>query len=70
MGPWSEQRQLERAKAVARLLQQPGLSDWARQYWQTVLTRLATSEAQYNHRVEQTYSKLPRQKGWIDYGTQ
>lgn len=67
MGPWSEKKQLERAKQVVRLLQQPDLSEWARSYWSKVLAELATNEAQYNHRVKQIYSNLTRNKGWIDY---
>jgi len=69
MGPWNKDRQLERAKAVERLLQQPKLNDWARQYWSGVLENLATNESQYNRRVKQTYSNLIRNKGYIDYGT-
>lgn len=67
MGPYSERRQLKRAEAVYNLLQQDNLSPWARQYWNTVLKRLSKSEAQYNHRVVETYTEMRNRytKGWL-----
>lgn len=68
MGPYSEQKQLERATAVAQLLQQPNLSTWARDYWSTVLKRLSRSEEQYNARVVATWTDIRNQqtKGWLE----
>lgn len=68
MGPYSEAKQLKRAENVYRLLQQPNLSPWAREYWSTVLKRLAKSEAQYNARVVETWNGIREHqtKGWLE----
>jgi len=58
MGPYSEQRQLERAEAVARLLAQPNLDEWARNYWTKVAMNLSQNEEQYNARVVHLYNKI------------
>lgn len=65
MGPYSEQRQLERAEAVARMLQQPQLSEWARNYWSKVAVNLAQNEAQYNARVVRLYTSIKPTRNWI-----
>ena len=67
MGPYSEQRQLERARAVARLLSDPNLNDWARNYWSNVATNLSKSEEQYNSRVVGIYNEIRNQytKEWL-----
>jgi len=68
MGPYSEQKQLERAAAVARLLAQPNLDEWARNYWTKVAMTLSLNEEQYNARVVNLYTKLrnERTKRWFD----
>jgi len=58
MGPYSEQRQLERAAAVARLLAQPNLDEWARNYWTKVAMTLSMNEEQYNARVVHLYNEM------------
>lgn len=66
MGPYSEQRQLERATTIQRILSQD-LTDEARQMWTHHLRNLARSEAQYNHRVRELYTqvKYHRTRGWL-----
>ena len=68
MGPWSEERQYERAKAVQRLLNNPNLDPDARRLWTSVLRRLSKSEAQYNHRVKEVYTKMRNRytKEWMN----
>jgi hypothetical protein len=61
MGPYSELRQLERREQVLRLLEREDLSPWARNYWGTVLARLATSESRYNARVVALYTEMRNQ---------
>ena len=58
MGPYSEQKQLERAEAVARLLAQPNLDEWARNYWTKVAMTLSMNEEQYNARVVALYTAI------------
>ena len=58
MGPYSEQKQLERAAAVARLLAQPNLDEWARNYWTKVAMTLSMNEEQYNARVVALYTAI------------
>lgn len=67
MGPYSEQRQLERAEAVARLLAQPNLNEWARNYWSKVAMNLSQNEEQYNARVVALYQRIRSQitGGWL-----
>ena len=67
MGPYSEQRQLERAEAVARLLNDPNLNEWARNYWTKVAMTLSMNEEQYNARVVNLYKEIRNQhtREWI-----
>lgn len=65
MGPYSEQRQLERAEAVARMLKQPHLNEWARNYWSKVAMNLAQNEAQYNARVVGFYTSIKPTRNWL-----
>ena len=58
MGPWSEETQMRRVDAVRRLLAQDNLSDWARNYWQSVLDRIARDEDRYNARVVTTFNEM------------
>ena len=67
MGPFSEMKQLERKASVLALLQQNNLSEWARDYWGSVLDRITLDEARYNDRVVQLYKDRERQTGWINY---
>jgi hypothetical protein len=55
MGPWSEKKQLERARSVVRLLQKENLSPWAEQFWLKTVKSLARNEATYNARVYEIY---------------
>jgi len=66
MGPYSEQRQLERAQTLERILSQD-LTDEARQMWTRHLRNLSRSEAQYNYRVRELYTqvKYHRTRGWL-----
>ena len=68
MGPYSEQRQIERAEAVAKVLRDPNLSEWARNYWTRVGMTLSMSEEQYNARVVGLYTRMrnERTKRWFD----
>jgi len=67
MGPYSEKRQLERAEAVARLLAQGNLSEWAEDYWSKVAMTLAQNEGQYNARVVHLYQNIRNNytKDWL-----
>lgn len=67
MGPYSERRQLERAWAVARLLEQDDLSPWAKKYWSKVLKELATNEGIYNYRVKTVYTEMRNRqtRNWL-----
>jgi len=58
MGPWSEERQLERAAAIQRLLDDPTLNPEARAMWERHLRGLSRSEAQYNARVVNLYTEM------------
>jgi hypothetical protein len=59
MGPYSEERQYQRAESIARLLESD-LTDDARIIWQRHLQNLATTETQYNYRVKEIYSKMKK----------
>ena len=66
MGPWNEQKQLERLHAVREVLQKNDLSAWARNYWGTVFDTISRTEDRYNARVVTTYKNMKR-KGIIEY---
>ena len=67
MGPYSEERQYQRAAAICRLLEQD-LPDETRAMWEAHLRNLAHNEETYNFRVKTIYSKLRnRLKGIIEY---
>lgn len=65
MGPYSEERQYQRAESIARLLDQP-LPDDTRAMWEMHLRNLARNETQYNYRVREIYGKLKR-KGIVQW---
>jgi hypothetical protein len=60
MGPFSEEKQLERKANVLAILQSDNLSEWARNYWGTVLDTIAMSEERYNTRVVTLYKNIER----------
>ena len=71
MGPYSEQKQLERAEPLKKLLERDDLSEWATTFWSKVLRDLAHDEFTYNQRVTIAYGKdfrpmpiIPRQGGY------
>lgn len=67
MGPYSEQRQLERRAAVLQLLQRDDLTEWARNYWSTVYDTIAMTEERYNARVVTLYTEIRKKamRDWI-----
>lgn len=68
MGPFSEERQYQRATAIQRLLDtNPQLSEEVRAMWQRKLAELSFNEATYNYRVKTVYTEMrDRQtKGWM-----
>ena len=67
MGPYSEQKQLERRAAVLQLLQQNNLSEWARNYWGLVYDTIAMDEERYNSRVVSTFQEIRNRqtRHWI-----
>jgi hypothetical protein len=58
MGPFSEEKQLERKATVLAILQRNDLSEWARNYWGTVFDTIAMSEERYNARVVTLYKNI------------
>ena len=58
MGPWCEERQYQRAQAIARVLEQPDLNEEARRIWDNHLRNLSRSEEQYNARVRQIWTDI------------
>lgn len=70
MGPYSEEKQLQRATSIKRLLEtNPQLDSKYRAIWEKHLLELAQNETIYNYRVKKIYSLLnPKHKGWVTYG--
>ena len=69
MGPFSEQKQIERADSIQRLLDSnPQLDDHMKGIWLKHLRNLALTEDEYNKRVKEIYS-FPRFKpnGYFNY---
>ena len=61
MGPFSEQKQFERATAIKRLLDNnPQIEDLYRGMWENKLRGLAKNETEYNYRVKTIYSQMKR----------
>jgi hypothetical protein len=58
MGPWSEERQYQRAQAIARVLADPNLNEDARRIWERHLGNLSSNEDQYNARVRQIWTEM------------
>ena len=68
MGPFSEERQYQRATVIQRLLDtNPQLSDEVRAMWQRKLAELSFNEATYNYRVKVLYTEMrdKQTKGWM-----
>ena len=61
MGPYSEQKQFERAEAIQRLLDtNPQIDNLYRGMWENKLRDLAKNETEYNYRVKTIYSQMKR----------
>jgi len=69
MGPWSEQKQSQRAESIKHLLAtNPQMDDYMKSVWESKLNGLAQNEDEYNQRVKQVYSLMkPQNKGWVTY---
>lgn len=69
MGPYSEDKQLQRAESIQRLLDNnPQIDPAYRAMWQKHLINIANNETTYNYRVKHVYSLLqPKNKGWVSY---
>ena len=69
VGPYSEEKQFQRAKSIQRLLDEnPKLDPLYREIWQKHLLNLALNETTYNYRVKHVYSLLkPKNRGWATY---
>jgi len=66
MGPYSEQKQIERAGAIKRLLDDnPNMDPVTRSMWERKANALAVTEEEYNARVKAIYSNMKR--GVIEY---
>jgi len=59
MGPYSEDKQFQRAVAIQRLLENnPDLDPQYKNVWQKHLLNLANNETTYNYRVKHIYSQM------------
>ena len=68
MGPYSEEKQYQRAAAIKRLLDtNKDLDPYMKAIWLGHLRNLSHNEETYNYRVKTIYSKLRNKvKGIID----
>jgi len=55
MGPYNEDRQLQRAKSIIGLLLKDDMDKDVRKTWVSHLRRIARNEEDYNERVVQVY---------------
>ncbi len=61
MGPYSEERQFQRATAIQSLLDSnPDIDPLYRAVWQKHLLNLALNETTYNYRVKNIYSNMKK----------
>jgi len=61
MGPYSEDKQFQRAEAIKHLLENnPQLPDDYKSIWRKHLSNLALNETTYNYRVKAIYSNMNR----------
>ena len=69
MGPYSEERQYQRAEAIKFLLENnPHLPEDYKSIWKKHLSNLALNEATYNYRVKAIYSNMkPKGSNWVTY---
>lgn len=61
MGPYSEERQFQRADSIATLLKSD-LPDETRAMWEMHLRNLSRNETQYNYRVAEIYKNFKGQR--------
>tara|TARA_B100001057_G_scaffold306455_1_gene306585 strand:+ start:3983 stop:4189 length:207 start_codon:yes stop_codon:yes gene_type:complete len=62
MGPYSEDKQFQRATSIARLLDDnPKMDPLYRAIWKKHLLNLALNETTYNYRVKNIYSNMRRE---------
>ncbi len=70
MGPFSEEKQIQRADAIGRLLRDnPDLDPLYKAVWERHLKNLSYNEAQYNDRVKNIYKNLSKEIIFEDVGT-
>ena len=63
MGPYSEEKQLQRAEAIKFLLENnPHLPEDYKSIWKKHLANLALNETTYNYRVKSIYSQMTRKE--------
>lgn len=69
MGPFSEEKQFQRATSIKRLLDtNPDLDPLYKAIWKKHLLNLAFNETTYNYRVKNIYINMkPQNRGWINY---
>ena len=69
MGPYSEEKQLQRAEAIRFLLKNnPDLPEDYKSIWKKHLSNLALNETTYNYRVKAIYSNMgPKGSNWVTY---
>lgn len=68
MGPFSEQKQMERADSIQRLLDSnPQLDDHMKGIWLKHQRNLCLNEDEYNKRVKDIYTNSFKPNGYFDY---
>ena len=68
MGPFSEQKQIERAESIQRLLDSnPQLDDHMKGIWLKHQRNLCLNEDEYNKRVKDIYTNSFKPNGYFDY---
>jgi hypothetical protein len=68
MGPFSEQKQIERADSIQRLLDSnPRLDDHMKSIWLKHQRNLCLNEDEYNKRVKDIYTNSFKPNGYFDY---
>jgi len=61
MGPFSEEKQFQRAKAIERLIKNnPDLDELTLNMWKTKLKNLALDEERYNARVRSIFENMKK----------
>jgi len=58
MGPYSEELQQKRSKALKLILATPNISEDMKRIWRQHLNNLAVNEDEYNKRVKEVYAKV------------